>query len=202
MLRCVLRLPAATRLPPALRSLPGADRAPPALYAASLALRGHARCLCSSEPTKQGITGAKESREQRRRQFDATAGKPTAVCDPYENKGQPLSEAQCAEMLPSLSEAWTLVEDVRALTREVEVDNFMRGAEVLKTVAAVAFNDGHFPLLTLERRLGRGKRWQEVVVIKCQTVVLGGLSFRDFQLAMLIDVELARPREQPKARPW
>ena len=26
--------------------------------------------------------------------------------------------------------------------------------------------------------------------VKCQTVVLGGLSFRDFQLAILMDVEL------------
>ena len=129
----------------------------------------------------------------RRRAYDATAGKPSAICDPYDNKGEPLSASQCAEMLPTVGDAWTLLDDNSALVREIEVTNFMRGAKLLTTLAAVSFNDGHFPTLTLERRKGKGRRWQEVVQVKLQTTVLGGLSYRDFQLAVLMDIELARP---------
>ena len=129
----------------------------------------------------------------RRRAYDATAGKPSAICDPYDNKGKPLSASQCAEMLPTVGDAWTLLDDNSALVREIEVTNFMRGAKLLTTLAAVSFNDGHFPTLTLERRKGKGRRWQEVVQVKLQTTVLGGLSYRDFQLAVLMDIELARP---------
>ena len=119
-------------------------------------------------------------REEAKTSYDATAGKPSAICDPYDNKGEPLSESQCAEMLLTVGDAWTLLEDNSALVREIEVTNFMRGAKLLTT-------------LTLERRKGKGRRWQEVVHVKLQTVVLEGLSYRDFQLAVLMDVELARP---------
>jgi len=132
----------------------------------------------------------KETREEKRRHHDATATKPTAVCDPYENKGQPLSAAQCMQLMPTVSDAWRLAVDNSSLVREIEVDNFMKGAQLLTTLAAVSFNDGHFPLLTLERRLGRGRRWQEVVVVTCRTSVLDGLSYRDFLLALLMDAEL------------
>ena len=44
------------------------------------------------------------------------------------------------------------------------------------------------------------RRWQEVVVVKCRTAVLGGLSFRDFQLAVQIDLELARPEHGLKMK--
>ena len=133
-------------------------------------------------------------REGKKLSYDATAGKPTAICDPYDNKGLPLSESQCAKLRPTISDAWTLLENNTALVREIEVTNFMQGAKLLTTLAAVSFNDGHFPLLTLERRKGKGRRWQEMVVVKCQTVVLEGLSYRDFQLAMLMDVELERAK--------
>ena len=124
--------------------------------------------------------------------FDATASKPSAVCDPYDNKGEPLSESQCAELMPNVSSEWTLTDDNSALVREIAVDNYMKGAKLLATLAAVAYNDGHFPMLTLERRIGRRRRWQELVVVRCQTVVLGGLSYRDFQLAMYMDVEMEK----------
>jgi pterin-4a-carbinolamine dehydratase len=148
---------------------------------------------CSS--ASDGTTGAasKVTAGQRKAgDFDATAAKPTKVCDPYENKGQPLSAEQCAALMPTVSDAWTLTDDSSALVREIEVNSFMKGAKLLTTLAAVSFNDGHFPLLTLERRVGRKRRWQEFVLVRCQTVVLEGLSFRDFQLAVLMDVELAK----------
>ena len=137
-----------------------------------------------------GVNVATETAAQKRRMYDATAGKPSEVCDPYENKGKPLSAAQCSQMLPTVSKSWALADDGATLVREIEVDNFMRGAKLLTSVAAVSFNEGHFPTLTLERRIGRGRRWQEVLVVKCHTAVLEGLSYQDFMLAMLIDVEL------------
>ena len=151
----------------------------------SLVVVRHVSDITSSEIARR--------REEAKKSYDATAGKPSAICDPYDNKGEPLSGSQCAEMLLTVGDAWTLLEDNSALVREIEVTNFMRGAKLLTTLAAVSFNDGHFPTLTLERRKGKGRRWQEVVQVKLQTVVLEGLSFRDFQLAVLMDVELARP---------
>ena len=118
------------------------------------------------------------------------------MCDPYDNKGQPLSASQCAELLPTVSSEWTLTDDQSALVREIEVSGFMKGAKLLTTLAAVSFNDGHFPQLTLERRVGRRRRWQEFVVVRCQTVVLEGLSYRDFTLAMLMDAELSKMPER------
>ena len=153
----------------------------PRLVGAGAPLARHARFLCASPS---------DGRKPRR---DATAAKPSAVCDPYDNKGEPLSEAQCAEYKAWISDAWSLSDDHTSLEREIEVDNFMRGAKLLTTIAAVAFNDGHFPLLTLDRRVGRGRMWQEVVKVQCRTVVLGGLSYRDFELALKIDLELERP---------
>ena len=144
------------------------------------------RCLAS------GGDDAKVGREERKRGYDATATKPTAVCDPFENSGKPLSESQCEERLRTVSKEWALVDDCTALVREIEVKNFYEGARLLTTIAAVAFNDGHFPLLTLDRRVGRRRRWQDFVIVRCRTVVLGGLSYRDFMLAVLIDSELEK----------
>ena len=146
----------------------------------------------ATDPTRerQGVPAAITTREEKKRQYDATAGKPTAVCDPYENNGQPLSESQCAELLPRVSDAWALEDGATVLVREIKVDNFFKGAKLLTTVAAVAFNEGHFPVLTLDRRVRRGRRWEELLVVRCKTAVLGGLSHRDFLLAMLIDAEL------------
>lgn len=146
---------------------------------------------CAAGRGPVGVAAEILGKEQKRTR-DATAAKPSEVCDPYENKGKPLSASQCATYIKTVSDEWALTDDHSALVREIEVGNFMKGAKLLTTLAAVSFNDGHFPALTLERRVGRGRRWQEFVVIRCQTVVLGGLSFRDFQLALLIDVELEK----------
>ena len=68
--------------------------------------------------------------------------------------------------MTNVSSAWTLADGESALIREIEVENYVQGASVLTTLAAVAFNDGHFPLLRLERRIGRKRRWQELVVVR------------------------------------
>jgi hypothetical protein len=48
-------------------------------------------------------------------------------------------------------------------------------------------------MITIERQLmKREKAWRVVTSIKCRTETLGGLSFNDFHIAMLIDVEAGR----------
>ena len=56
-----------------------------------------------------------------RGRHDPTARRPTSVCDPYENNGKPLSQEQCAQLLPSVSDSWALVDDGTALMRKIEV---------------------------------------------------------------------------------
>jgi len=122
---------------------------------------------------------------------DATARRPTVVCDPYENNGKPLSRAQIEDMLPTISSSWTLADDALSLHLAIPVGSYLAGATLLKTVAAVSFNNNHYGTVSLERRLVK-KQWQDVLCIKLQTTVLSGLSFQDFLLATLIDSELAR----------
>ena len=81
-----------------------------------------------------------------------------------------------------------------SIYREYYHDNFVTGSRFVAQVAAVAHNNNHYPCITLERRLmRREKAWRVVSVVKCSTQTLGGLSYNDFHLAMLVDVETARP---------
>ena len=81
-----------------------------------------------------------------------------------------------------------------SIYREYYHDNFVTGSRFVAQVAAVAHNNNHYPRITLERRLmRREKAWRVVSVVKCFTPTLGGLSYNDFHLAMLVDVETARP---------
>ena len=147
----------------------------------------------------------KEEKEERTKKAapDVSARRPTKVCDPYENRGKPLSQAQCAPLLGTVSKEWSLETEQgsapadgdgafpAALVREIEVESFMDGSKLVTTLAATAFNNGHYPEILLERRLGK-KKWQEVVVVRCSTKVVRGLSFQDFLLATMMDTEIER----------
>ncbi|GMI51999.1 hypothetical protein TeGR_g1618 [Tetraparma gracilis] len=141
----------------------------------------------------------KAPREREEKGRDATAKKPSAVCDPYENGGKPLSYAQCEPLLPTLAPEWTLVGDDDAaatgpkkLVREIEVQGgYMEGAKLMTTLAAVALNNDHYYKVGMERRLGK-RKWSVVVKVECETAVLGGLSFQDFLVAGFVDTELER----------
>ena len=154
------------------------------------------RPCCRAAPYAAALLCTSAGRRPPRGRHDPTARRPTSVCDPYENNGKPLSQEQCAQLLPSVSDSWALVDDGTALMREIEVADFVQGSRLVSTLAAVAFNNNHYPVLTLERRLSERRRWQELVVVRCQTTVLGGLSYQDFTLAMLMDVELGRSSER------
>ena len=153
---------------------------------------------------------------------DPTAKRPTRVCDPYGQSGKPLSKLDAQGLMATLEDGWILEEamsqqyhggiasdddskDARekqsatattpsSIYREYYHDNFMDGSRFVAQVAAVAHNNNHYPCITLERRLmKREKAWRVVSVVKCFTPTLGGLSYNDFHLAMLVDVETARP---------
>jgi pterin-4a-carbinolamine dehydratase len=113
------------------------------------------------------------------------------VCDPYENAGKPLAPHQINPLLSTLDSDWHVSDAHDELTRDVTVAEWMDASALFKTLSAVAFNENHYPKLTLERQLTK-KAWVNVLRISCKTEVLGGLSFQDFHLATMIDGELER----------
>jgi pterin-4a-carbinolamine dehydratase len=82
----------------------------------------------------------------------------------------------------------------QALVREYHHRDYMGASTFISKIAAVGDLNNHFPTISLERKLiSREKRWEVTTTVRCHTVVLGGLSRNDFHVAMLIDVETARP---------
>lgn len=100
----------------------------------------------------------------------------------------PTLERDCWELEHSatLESADTAVLEVpQRLVREFDHDDYLRGAEFLKKIAAVALINNHFPpKLSLERSIFK-KGWKVVTRVECRTQVLGGLSRHDFHLAMV-----------------
>jgi len=82
----------------------------------------------------------------------------------------------------------------KSLAKEFFHPDFICGSKFISIVSAVAHNNNHYPKISLERRLmKREKAWRVVTKVCCYTPTLGGLSFNDFHVAMLIDVEASRP---------
>lgn len=161
------------------------------------------------------------SSNQQRQAYDPTARRPNRICDPYGQRGKPLSAAEAKTHQVTIHGDWKLVTtqtpsthfgvegndqatDQRQqqqqppperLVREFLHADFLSGAKFLERIAAVALVNNHFPLLELDRVIVR-KQWQVVSRISCRTKVLDGLSTNDFFLAMMIDVETNRPEMQ------
>ncbi len=133
-------------------------------------------------------------------QRDPTARRPNKVCDPYGLNGQPMSFKEAATQLTLLNPGWHIETNDKckdgpplSLQKEFCHLNYIDGSKFMHKVAAVAQNNNHYPLISLERRLmKKEKAWKVITTVKCSTKVLGGLSFHDFHIAMLVDVELAR----------
>lgn len=82
----------------------------------------------------------------------------------------------------------------QALIREYHHRDYMSASTFISKIAAVGDLNNHFPKISLERKLiSKEKRWEVTTTVRCHTVTLGGLSRNDFHVAMLIDVETARP---------
>lgn len=134
---------------------------------------------------------------------DPLARRPTRVCDPYGLGGKPLSIQDATFQLQStLEDGWRLETDgttaestPSALVRDYHHIDYIQAAQFVRKMAAVAHNNNHYPSITIERRL-LSKAWQVTTTIQCRTQTLGGLSHSDFYIAMLMDVEVARPEVQ------
>ena len=139
---------------------------------------------------------------------DPTAKRPTSICDPYGQGGKPLDNQEVSSLLQTLDEGWIIErseanqhsnsessfkERPISIYKEFYHDDFLAGSQFVSQIAAVGHNNNHFPHLTLERRLmKKEKAWKVVTTVKCMTPPLNGLSYNDFHIAMLIDVETAR----------
>lgn len=146
--------------------------------------------------------------------YDPTARSPTKICDPYGQEGKPMDHDKAMELLRTLDTQWRLafsselnMDSVKtvagrphtpqSLYREFVHDTFIHGSRFLTMIAAVAHNNNHFPEISLKRRLVSPIHgWEVVSSVKCFTPTLKGLSYHDFHLALMIDVELTRPEYQ------
>lgn len=156
-------------------------------------------------------------RKAAKQNYDATARKPNQKCDPYGQNGKPLEYEEASKMMKTTAlepgwkiQSFTMINNNKTenendnncssslynhplcLTKEFHHADFMQGSKFLSKIAAVGHINNHFPYLKLERRLTK-KSWDVVCVVTCFTAPLEGLSFNDFHIAMLIDVEVGRP---------
>jgi len=137
---------------------------------------------------------------------DPMAQRPTKVCDPYGQNGRPLGRDEATALLSTLDDGWELVGGPKthdgmdgqgplvSVNKEFYHPDFLSGSKFGSIVASVGHNNNHYPSICLERRLvKREKSWRVVTTVKCFTETLGGLSFNDFHIATMVDVEAARP---------
>ena len=148
---------------------------------------------------------------------DPFARRPNKVCDPYGQGGKPLSSSDAKQQLSILEPGWILVVDndgiimekaeskeskprefiPKAVQKEFYHENYLDASRFVSIIASVAHMNNHYPTISIERRLmKREKAWRVVSTVTCSTETLGGLSFNDFHIAMLIDVEVSREATQ------
>jgi pterin-4a-carbinolamine dehydratase len=156
------------------------------------------------------------TKETTKRRIDPMTRRPNKVCDPYGQGGKPLLSSEAKDQMATLDEGWVLMYDnhdhddettidregngnvPKSLQKEFYHANYIHGSKFTSLVAAVAHMNNHYPTLSLERRLERKeKAWSVVTTVKCHTPTLGGLSYNDFHIALLVDVEVAREETRP-----
>ena len=97
-------------------------------------------------------------------------------------------------MIRALDASWSLGGDSLSLERTFECDGGYEEAQKLAaTVTNLFRNENHYGAVTVRRELGRAE-WMDIVEVVMRTEVLGGLSSRDFEVAMGIDVEVKRQK--------
>lgn len=124
--------------------------------------------------------------------YDPLARRPNKICDPYGQGGKPLSRNDAQNLFATVDEGWRLVpeasdEPPTGVVREFYHQDFLAGAQFVSKIAAVAHVNNHYPSILLERRL-LPKAWQVVARVECRTPTLEGLSYNDFHLAMVSQV--------------
>jgi pterin-4a-carbinolamine dehydratase len=129
---------------------------------------------------------------------DPLARRPNQKCDPYGQGGKPLGLEDSNKLLKTLDEGWTIEYDDNgnpiALCNIYVHNSYVNATAFISKIAAVGDVNNHFPEINLQRKLlQHEKRWEIRTTVKCHTIMLGGLSRNDFFIAMLMDVEAARP---------
>lgn len=157
---------------------------------------GHLQVSSLLRQTHNQLYGGKRCFSHRRP--DPFARRPNQVCDPYGQGGKPLSLEDSKKLLLTLSEIWHLdcVDEgaPKALVGKFKHQDYTKASAFIAKIAAVGDLNNHYPEIILQRKLlSREARWEVTTTILCSTVTLGGLSNNDFLVAMLIDVEAARP---------
>jgi len=102
-------------------------------------------------------------------------------CLPCEGGVEPLDAATAGRMLKELHPDWRLVEDGRALRRELRFPDFYRTMSFVNALAHVANSENHHPDLELGYNYCR---------IRFSTHAIGGLSDNDLICAAKADALL------------
>ena len=139
-----------------------------------------------------------------KKRVDPMARRPNQKCDPYEMGGKPMEWKQAQELLTSTLEApWNIItndddndQKVMKLVRVFHHDSYTNASKFTNILTAIATQHNHYPPnIILQRKLGK-KEWKITTTVECFTPTLQGLSFHDFHIAMMIDVEITRTHIQ------
>ncbi len=99
-------------------------------------------------------------------------------CKPCEGGVPPLTKDQAEELLAALHNDWSISDDGLEIHRRFEFKAYSRTLAFANTVAWIATNEGHHPVLTLE---------YGSLDIVYSTHAINGLSDNDFICAAKID---------------
>ena len=138
-----------------------------------------------------------------KKRVDPMARRPNQKCDPYEMGGKPMEWKQAQELLTSTLEApWNIItndnDDPKGmkLVRVFHHDSYTNASKFTNILTAIATQHNHYPPnIILQRKLGK-REWNITTTVECFTPTLQGLSFHDFHIAMMIDVEITRTHIQ------
>jgi 4a-hydroxytetrahydrobiopterin dehydratase len=99
-------------------------------------------------------------------------------CTPCEGVVPPLSAQEAAQLMNELHPDWTIVEDGRAIRREMKFVDFYRTMSFVNGLAHIANREDHHPDLEV------GYNYCNV---RWSTHAIGGLSQNDFICAARLD---------------
>jgi 4a-hydroxytetrahydrobiopterin dehydratase len=99
-------------------------------------------------------------------------------CRPSDGGTRPLPAETCAKLLGQLAPGWQLVEDGKALRRELSFKDFYRTMSFVNALAHIANSEDHHPDLEVGYNYCR---------IRYSTHAIGGLSENDFICAAKTD---------------
>ena len=175
--------------------------------------------LFNQVPNKQKAMIRNQSSKTFSASEKAMTRKPTPKCDPYGQNGKPLSSTECTNLLTTLDPEWKLLNTTDEITmnkdlnkckvngfnpinttnesplllyREFNHIDYINAMHFMNQMSFLSINNNHYPKsISINHSIGRSKRCVKSI-IQLHTDLLCGLSFNDFHLATMIDVEIQR----------